>query len=470
MTKKIGRNSLCLCGSGKKYKKCCLNKAETTSLTRSIMVKKSDELIPKLLEYAKQQDEDEIYDAWEEFDSSDDEEFSFHDSPYVTFFIPWYLFLWEPDFVDSDQSDPVYPSPDTVGARYLKDHRLQLDSLSIRYIEAALNEPLSFWQVQDIEPEKGVYIRNLFTDQKRFIEDISASATMHKWDIIFGCIMEMNGVYTINMFAPFALPSNVEPVIREQTSMWFEGLSKDDIRKALFEYDLDLIYFYQDIVDELFSGVPELRNMDGKELIFTTSTYEFDPADRKNLINILSTLEGLHELDGPSPHRHNFIWEDKPDSSSPMEIVTKGRIEVRKKYLETECNSAERDNQLRKKLLEKLDGLLTHRKTESKPVDFSKIPAGEPEGNTESFDMNQLPGEERALIFEHLEQMHMKWVDETIPALDNQTPREAVKTDEGKQKVISLINDWENSQLRMPNSQFEFDFNKLRRSLGLGDE
>ena len=54
-----------------------------------------------------------------------------------------------------------------------------------------------------------------------------------------------------------------------------------------------------------------------------------------------------------------------------------------------------------------------------------------------------------------------------IPALQNRTPREAIKTEVGREQVIELIDDWENSQLRMPNPQFSFDFNKLRRSLGL---
>ena len=36
--RKISRNSLCLCGSGKKYKKCCLqnDEAERTNARRSV--------------------------------------------------------------------------------------------------------------------------------------------------------------------------------------------------------------------------------------------------------------------------------------------------------------------------------------------------------------------------------------------------------------------------------------------------
>lgn len=39
---KLGRNDLCSCGSGKKYKKCCLNKIETIDLEIRNMNKKEN--------------------------------------------------------------------------------------------------------------------------------------------------------------------------------------------------------------------------------------------------------------------------------------------------------------------------------------------------------------------------------------------------------------------------------------------
>ena len=43
MKRKIGRNEKCICGSGRKYKKCCLNKEEPAALPPELM-KKSSEL------------------------------------------------------------------------------------------------------------------------------------------------------------------------------------------------------------------------------------------------------------------------------------------------------------------------------------------------------------------------------------------------------------------------------------------
>ena len=82
-------------------------------------------------------------------------------------------------------------------------------------------------------------------------------------------------------------------------------------------------------------------------------------------------------------------------------------------------------------------------------------------------DLSTLPEEARQQITEMVEKQYMGWADQKIPALQNRTPREAIKTEAGREEVIELIDDWENSQLRMPNPQFSFDFNRLRRSLGL---
>lgn len=42
--KKIGRNSFCICGSGKKYKKCCLNKFDEASKANSLIQSSKERL------------------------------------------------------------------------------------------------------------------------------------------------------------------------------------------------------------------------------------------------------------------------------------------------------------------------------------------------------------------------------------------------------------------------------------------
>lgn len=87
-----------------------------------------------------------------------------------------------------------------------------------------------------------------------------------------------------------------------------------------------------------------------------------------------------------------------------------------------------------------------------------------------SLELSELTEDSRKELVDIMEQHYLRWVDEKIPALDGKTPKEAVLTPEGQVQVSNLINDWENMQLREPNTQFPFDFNKLRSVLGIENE
>jgi len=474
---KIGRNDPCPCGSGKKYKKCCLIKEEkrqAESLTRHILMRRSDELIPKLLKYADRlHGKDTIIDAWEEF-RVDDEGGNFQESPYNIMFFRWLFFLWTPDeeLIRLDISD--YPSPHTIGARFLQDNRSALDSLSLKYIQAALADPLSFWQIEDIEAHKGVLARDLLLGRVRFIEDVSASECLHKWDIILGNTMEVDGVCTLNISGPYSLPAKARDTILDEFGSDFHELEEDEALAELFDMDLDLIWFYQDLVDHLFtSALPEVRNTDGEELVFTKSVYEFDPSHRPDILKRLSRITEFEPATEKTRDKALFTWVVQAGPDTPLDNITKGRIEVRRKYIETECNSAGRENQLRRKLKEALPDLITHRKTSSEPLGKVELEGKTRSGwreDSEALDIHDLSEEGQAQLREHLEKMYMNWADTKVPLLGNRTPKEAVKDPEGKRQVISLVKDWENLQARAKNPQFIFDFNKLRKELGLSRE
>jgi len=58
------------------------------------------------------------------------------------------------------------------------------------------------------------------------------------------------------------------------------------------------------------------------------------------------------------------------------------------------------------------------------------------------------------------------WLDLPLPALCGMTPREAVRTKEGKDRVDVLLKDLENHECRLPEEE-RFSFSGMRRELGL---
>lgn len=470
--KKVERNSPCPCGSGKKYKKCCLMKESVQTVTRLLLMKTSEALIPEMLSYlAKSYPKEIIDEAWEEF-IGDEQECNINESPYRDMFIRWLLFLWIPDEYLLDEEDMIYPSPGAVGAQFLREKRSRLDSLSVKYLEAALADPLSFWQVEAVEPGRGIMAVDMLLGRERFIEDVSAARSLHKWDIVLASTMTVDGVCVFNITSPFSLPAKVVDHILNKPYLNFGKMEVSEAIVRLFDLDYDLIWLFREMLDELSNpSLPKLSNTDGEAMVFASTLYEFNPSDRRRVVEGLS---GIKEFECDPEKRTgtaHFTWIEPVKQPSPMENVTKGTINVRKKYIATECNSKERDILLCGKLESVLSGLIKHKKTAYRhPSDImasGKAAAPGREKKPPFLDIADLPREAQIGIKEHMEKMHMRWADTAVPALDNRTPREAVKEPEGKKRVIRLINDWENMQSRMQEQQFVFDFNKLRNSLGI---
>ena len=464
---KLSRNDPCPCGSGKKYKKCCMLKetTSTTSLTPHLLRKTADQIPGLLLSYGKKlYGEEGILIAWDDFWAGmPEEDFSF-ENPNLQLFTPWFMYHWYPD--DELNPDLHYPCEHTIVAQFLKKKSWTIDSLTKRYLENAQKEPISFWQIEDIEVGKGLHLKDLALDRECFVHEVSATKILKKWDFILAQVVGLDGEYILSATGPYGLPSRK---FRESITAFINLKKERYFLKPtdLLEFDVDFIWFYQDCVDHLLNPtMPKITNTDGETLILSTSYYVFNQGDKQAIIEKLKAMRNI-EYHGVEDEEEAFIWSIT-HKKAVLETTLKGRINVGSDYLSTECNSKKRDRKLKDRLLKDFVNLIVYEETTYEDFDFDKLPDSPTKSGP--LDLNELPDDAKQKVVNMLEQQHLNWVDKEIPALQNKTPREAVQTIEGKQQVINLINDWENSQLRTPNPQFQFDFNKLRKELELEEE
>ena len=79
----------------------------------------------------------------------------------------------------------------------------------------------------------------------------------------------------------------------------------------------------------------------------------------------------------------------------------------------------------------------------------------------------EIPPEVRGEILREFKTRHFAaWPDQSIPALDGKTPREAAKTREGRRKLDVLLKDAEHLEQSLDPAE-RFDFSDLRKELGL---
>jgi hypothetical protein len=140
--------------------------------------------------------------------------------------------------------------------------------------------------------------------------------------------------------------------------------------------------------------------------------------------------------------------------------------------LTVEVNSAKRAKAVRTEVLKRLGDHATLMADERLSIDETLMAAAKPETADEraarkrNEQLQALP-EMQALIAKMNADHYATWPDVPLPALKGKTPRAAMRTADGRERVEALIADIERRQdegrLKMPH----YDFNQLRVALGL---
>ncbi len=462
---KTGRNEPCPCGSGKKFKKCCYmkEKADMPNLTHHNLRRTADTVAGVLVEYARSSFGPHFIDnAWEDFwDDVPPEEYD--ESISISLFLPWCLYLRTLGSPDHE-GDVEFPGRETIVSGYLERYRRGMDRMTEAFLEHARREPLTFWQVEAVQPGTGILVKDLVTERELFVHERMGSKSLVTWDIVLGQVVGEGEEYIMNAMGPRPLPPGR---FRERVMEFVEPLRKGGPPGTtdFLAYDRDFIRFYHRCVDDMFHApFPEVRNTDGEKLVWTTSEYSFEPSCRDELIRRLGSLRNIVRGNDESDYAA-FDWIV---GSTGSEGTVKGLLKVHPDHLLTECNSRTRDRKLRNRLLERLGDLLGLEETSYRDMDFESMT--DLPGEEQSLNLEELTEESTAELIAYLDKQYLSWLDENVPALGGLTPREAAATAEGRRKVEELINDWENIQQRAPRQPYLFDFNRLREALGLETE
>jgi hypothetical protein len=187
---KLGRNDPCPCGSGKKYKHCCLNPgnaqaAAPTDLTWRRMRGLLDGFPNEMWRFTAQTyGPTAVHEAWDEFTGFDNLEFD-SNTPLMQLFMPWFFHCWAPDPVATEVVNKSLHGVIPTKA-YLTTKGPQLDPLLRRYLEAVLTDPFTFFEVLACNPGTGMTLRDVMTKEEHSVSERGASQGMQAGDLLFG--------------------------------------------------------------------------------------------------------------------------------------------------------------------------------------------------------------------------------------------------------------------------------------------
>jgi hypothetical protein len=464
-----GRNDPCSCGSGRKFKHCCLQALDAEDAARMRLRTAEGVLLPGLLAYAKDEfGREYLAEAVAEFllgeSSPDNPDVS---REFGTTFDPFLTFSFVPDAVGREL--PAGWPTEPLALHFLAHEVESCPALHREFILQACKSHPSFFVVDAVEPGRSLDIKDILTGRCFHVLEQGASRSLRPGDLLFTRVVTVGGVSILIGASAWIIPPEWHlPVIEFRERLRPRALLT---REDLHEYDLEIREFYLHVIHEIqHPRLPTIQNTDGDPFELTTMTYALDltPSEALDRLRPLATLRGeahiseeVYDASGAITAAVLTWIKAGNHKNKDWDNTTLGTLQLRGTRLVVEVNSARRRDRIARDIAKRLGKAATL--LETTVTDLAKVlkergpaPKSEPDPDPE------LEALEAALVQQHWD----AWVDSKVPALGNRTPRQAARTARGRERLEALLADFTRQAERTP-SGVRPDVGELRRRLGL---
>ena len=478
VTSTPGRNDPCPCGSGKKYKHCCLEARDGVERRWRSIREAEGRVVPQILEFALDRlGKAGFGAAWKYFCAGTlPVEQAADDPDFEQLFLIWFLFDWQKPGAALKLSTRKWPAK-PIAASFLDERGLALSPLDEQVLRAALAAPLSFSVVESVAPGRSIGLRDILTGARQTVLERSASQSVQAGSILFAKVLTVDAVSIMLGSGHWLIP----PVFHNRIIDFRLHCAADalslDVREVKLRH-AELVDLYGSIVHELLNPpLPRLQNTDGDPLAPTRMEFELR-CSQEEAVERLAPLAYGQSLDDllADPEREPggaveyvvpWLVPGNPVHTE-WENTSLGTIRVSSTRLEAEVNSERRARRLKKEVERRLRDRVLFLRTETTSVeallrerDGSEAVVAEPEDEI----LQQHP-EVRARMREMEERHWEAWLDQPVPALGGVTPRVAATTPLGRERLEALLSDFE-FRNRQRNPDQRADIGRLRQALGL---
>ena len=444
---KVGRNDPCPCGSGKKYKHCCLfalgaragytQEERQSARSRMEAFISGDEWLPVI--------DTAVRAYWgpfvDEIAQLSEEMLEQSASTYD----PWFWF----DFRLSDGHRIV--------DRFLEQTH-DLTPGERAYLQQLRGTTVRLYEVESVVPGASLTLRDLLTGQTSTVRDRLGSRSMRRWDVVAARVVPAgaSGQPEIDDVIP--------PVPRIGTSELVEKLKGELLVWSQEHPGADELLFFETLAPRFYQrwletvvarGIPRIMMADGEEALITRVHFGVD--DREALVVALDRARDMHREGEES------VWEWRPRRSEHKEPPTSVRLRGDALILEALTKGAAERGRAR---IERIAGaavragLTTHQDIGQAIADL---------GDDFESSLVDTPETDEVALEYHQRHYH-SWLAEALPALDGHTPREAARSKTLQPRLVDLIKGLEQLYCRsLDVGQLGFDPSWMWDELGLSD-
>jgi SEC-C motif len=442
----VGRNAPCPCGSGRKFKKCCLARAGAGlgAFTRA----ERESALAALTRFGHRQEFAEAHDRaddqfwdWddltdeeaERLEELDDDEYAFH---------TWFHF------------DHQLADGRTLAEIFLEREGHRLRAGEREYLARMCATQLRLYEVVEVQPEKGLRLVDVWTDERWWVRERIATRELVRWDLLGARLMRGEHGDLVMDGAPYLYPA----VVREDILEALRDASKEAEQpepSAFFKSTAPLFHWlWLDLV--ALTPRPALVTAEGDPLVLTRVRFDVD--DRASA---LASLASHPDLTPGSDGR--YVWYEGKDADGMRRKL--GVFVVEGDRLTFETTSEPRAARGRG-FLEGLAGrAVTYRATEYQDVDEALEDGAEDAASRPA----EVPAELEANVAAEVYDRHYRdWPDTPLLALGGRTPREAAGLAESRPALVALLKDFESRAERERRAgRPAYDVGRLWTELGL---
>ncbi|HCY99758.1 MAG: hypothetical protein A3D16_22690 [Rhodobacterales bacterium RIFCSPHIGHO2_02_FULL_62_130] len=362
---------------------------------------------------------------------------------------------------------------------YLKRRGWKETSLNREYFTALRDAPVSLYEVSEVQPGTSMVLRDLLSDAAPVtVREKSATRTLKQWDRIAVRVVPERDHHVIS--------GALLPFRAEAVDFLFAGLrdalklKKRDALRLTRDQLLGCApiftsaWLFIEIDRALTPAEPQFTNSDGDDVLFHDLRYPLASGVTQKVV-----AERLDRVKGflpEGPKFWNWLAARKGHGSkagegimldTQMEGATVlGSVELKGKTLFVTVNSAERAAKVQTLIGAAAGDLLRSPLTTIRTVDQMRA---DQRRDMQGEAADEIPPEiARQLMRDHLDKHYRETLDAPIPALGGKSPRQAVQTTAGRDKVIDWLKMLENRSAGHGEGPIaEYDFGWMWSELGL---
>ncbi len=344
----------------------------------------------------------------------------------------------------------------TVLAEFLIRHGSCLTIREREMAEAWAQSVMGLYEVQELNFGTGLTVKDLLSGEECFVHDISMSKGLALWDVVFARMVPGERGTEFTGVGLGVSRQHLEPLRqwmeqdKQAAGLEWHGYLKRNwarIRRQSFE------------IAATWMDSLRISNTDGEELLLCKVVYNM--TDTAAVIAAIRRCPEFEDDGDTKNGAPSFVWLN--DKKTVL-----GSLRIAGDELILESNSKERAARGKRILTSQAGKLLRHLRDEftTQKELRRKAKEGPPSARP---DKDELPREVRDQAIRQLLENHYRgWPDTNLPGLDGKTPRAAVRTANGRERVMGILKDMENAEARKHNEgEPSYDVFRLCAELGL---